>query len=924
MTDFVVPNDSRNGDITAQTIHVNRLYAQNLVATNLQFNFINVPFSEIPSVLPPDDFEIGTAIYNLYDARLYVLTDINSFQKPSVPPIIKRWVPTDALTQYYALLGRYQSAKIRRAVGVRGITRSKRNTDDIYSTTWTQGNVRYLITSSGSTVNAECFWFRSFSGIEYPHELALIDGEIFGGAVPILDVFPNFPPVIAAGQAPIDVQVDASGIITDWFGSTYEGFQAWTTGAGTLFVPDFATSPSWYFASQLSSESDSLFLQRMFGISAQNFSYQVNFQGNVDAAFVGVADANNYYPKSLVDGSNPYMVGTVPGPNGFQMTVGRLFFGPEVVFTSVDPQLYTIWREPDQSAITDRVLVALPSSVLNQSNFVNIEAFNNSPHAAIPLTQAPNVLRDYIRPTTTNGLPYLNFCQIVNQAGLNSLYNISASPGAAVWYFWNPGTSLMVMGPHNGFSGNSYFENAGRDPLNTTTRGIGLFLTQVPKTYAEANLMTTATLSTYVVGDVVLRDFSGFGDVPDTVDQFTQNVVVAFSGPSLPANNEDRIQFVSILGSVSFQSETPYKAIVNVSINDPGGDSGRFPDPVENPTVFPLFSVASFPSVNFTKNSADTSTFEVSALGVPPARVFDYGEFQFNTINASGAINSLFPPIWYVSLAQGLSPDVLVLQQRLTDLENGFNIITVPALASIIDSIREIGFVNELISNRILRLQEGVKLRLDELAEAIELIATSLNNYIESQSANFQDQIFTGGDDLSTVLDFIITNGPSIISSVGSIEALGVSFIGQGLQAGIDIANSQYRTVLISGGVTRLITQSMILLQNGDVPGGIALGVPGLLLAGQLFAATTFDGMNVTVNPSLIAIGVDVEQYLTPNEIAFIQPLDPESSQRRLLVGTTENVDELTQITSNLLTEVNELGFVLGFPPISDDDPLLF
>jgi hypothetical protein len=429
--------------------------------------------------------------------------------------------------------------------------------------------------------------------------------------------------------------------------------------------------------------------------------------------------------------------------------------------------------------------------------------------------------------------------------------------------------------------------------------------------------MTNAVFGTQVIGDVVSS-----GGIPDISNPpLGGSVLSVFSGDSI---GTDKIIFTSLSGVSSggsfgaWETLSPYKLLAEAGYNPA----------VNFQYVLPLANL-SIESKNFTRNALDTSIFTITASNNVEPQIFNYGDFTYNTINVNGSLQALFPPPYYLTISQGAFPSLAALEDRILQIEASIDLFVEPAINSLVQSIDQIGLTSELISQRVYRLEQGVKIRLDLLADAIETVANALNNYIKSSSVNFKDKF--GQDFSQQFVAFLIVDGPKVAVASAGLVGVDENFISifeivSEFQS-FDIVNDRYRSAYFEQSVRGLITKAIQYAKSGDEESAILNGSLGMLLFNEM--RKNFVTLDVSLNMGKLDneafnLGFDGTDFLSPEMQQNLLTLDPGSVDRTLLATTTENVETLTQEANSLLLQLNALGAQLGIPPVSQYDTEIF
>lgn len=876
---------------------------------------INVDPLDLDALRNPVIEGEGSILLNVRDSRLYIVSNVGGNL---------RWLSANAQDRYDALKARYLAAKLRRSIAMRGATRSNPVVDDLLTTSWVEGIVDFTVTDNEPTVDIVVRWRRQYNGIEFDHELAQLDGIVPNASVFITGSSIAFLPFRMSPMSPFRAQIDGTGLITNWFTGPWDPYLTWNNLADefqnstTIDTSAAVRDPRFAAFIQGNSESDSLFLTRLFGTSL-SFILDVRKTQNVDVGNISVAGAVNLFPK--VDEGTPEglpLQTPTPPANTLFLDSGRIYFTPDVDPTPSDlpatvaTDAYNLWRDPD-TTLADRALIQLPSTVLHTGNIVSTEIFNNIPHASIPVN-----LRTFVRAPSSD-VPFMNYCRIRSVSAELGIHRASLAPNTAVWYFWNRGHSLWVFGTDSGNIENFYFQDVGGDrTLDTRSVANILALYQFNAPFGGVNFDDTFTnprLSTQIIGPFVLRD-----GVPDRTNVLQSSMVCAFWGASI--GDEDIIRFNSLgLGTGGDDPLFKDNGGQPVAPIEDDGMGGFFQAPgAEERLATPDFPI---PSITFTRTMGDTGTYLAS---VP--RVFPYGTFTFNPVDISTRLQILFPPTWYLTVSQGVTPQILDLESRINALQADLDFYVTPILGAVIDSIDRIGLTSEIISARIFRLEQGVRVRIDELAESITLVAGALNNFISAQNASFTDMFEgVGGNNAGAdILNFLVTNGPTILTIVGTITGFsGASVAARAITAGIEYGQSKYREQLIQNTVTSFISRAIALANSGDEAGAISAGMIGITGFGELVRVTTIDTITgtVTVDTNMLALGRDITGMLSPSVQNMVQEMDAGNENLMLTIGTTENIMLLTENVDGLLIELNTLGAQLGLAPIDPNDPML-
>jgi hypothetical protein len=918
----------------ADSLDVAQINAKSFAASKrLDVPIVEINPDELDTIRPAEWEHNGSIIFNIYDSQMYVVTTVNN---------VRRWTAADARSRYEALKARWNTIRLRRALAMRAPPRQGHTIDELLTTSWAQGIVQYEITNEGDDVQAIARWFRQKDGIEFEHELSTQDGIMPNGAVFVSSVQNAQAPFRLEPQAPIRPQIDGTGRITNWFTGPFLPYLTWnehTLGPrldsegeeafyATINTSPDVVDPQFNVRTQSNSQSDTLFLQQTFGTSS-NFMVTVNGFENAVFDPHGLIATMGISPRIQEDGDPLLDVGTVDydgftaNAGALLTTQGRIFFTPDIDPTpsdepaSVATDIYSLWRDP-MSQTTDRVLIQLPSTVIQVGSVVGTELFNNFPHAVHPVPD----LRTYNRPTTTNRVPYINYCKVRITVANYRFFRMPFSPNSSIWYFWNPGKSLWLFGVRSGNINNMYTINT--DPI-TEERflaglGVGHILHRaqyepIPNINPYSLFNGTPHLSTQIVGSLIVDE-----GVPILADRVNGGALIcAFHGNTNPQSS-DFIRFTQIAGRTNqgWRGTSPFV----VRANTGSFDSEDFLQYNYAPSTFQISSQT------FTRNEADNTIYSPS--NPPNPGLFTYGSFTFGEIDVDERLNILFPPSWYITVSQGMSPDVAAVIARVQAIESDLNNFVGPVLQGVIDSIDQIGLTAELISARIIRVEQGIRLRIDQLAEAITAVASALNNFISAQNFSITDQLTSlggglgGGSGGEAFAAFIISNGPTLLSTVGGL--LGVSAFGP-ITTGFTIAlgevNARFRTLLIQDGVVRYLTQAIALAEAGDIPGVVSNGALGIIAFNEFMRATTIDpiGGTVTIDDSIIQQGLDITGMLPQQTEDMVMELDENTEERGMIVGTTENIEHLTELADSLLIEINILGTRLGIPPVNPNDP---
>src|SRR3989344_1124393 len=355
---FTLANDPRNRFSTSQVVKANRFL---LPTVNISPSVLNI-------ILPPENETLGSMIFNVFNSQLYIISQ-------SVSGAFF-WSSSNSTSDYEVLKARYNTVVLRRALAMRATARPSLAIDELMPTTWTQGRVNWIITSTGSMINTTAIWNRIKNDTLYSHEFSLdmpplnpiaIPSQFIEG-VTLLSLPIDFVPVSAFSPT-----ITPSGSITEWF-QPYQNYLVWnnptgpqTDGMQTATINVGAT-PNWFADLQSPAEAESLFFQRIFGVATQPFLVKNATSVTQNMSTISLSAANNFYPKEDENIGGPGDIGllvftqnVIPAVGEFVIEVGKILVRPDVpIDTSIDQNLYSLWRN-SASEVNDRVLVPLPS-----------------------------------------------------------------------------------------------------------------------------------------------------------------------------------------------------------------------------------------------------------------------------------------------------------------------------------------------------------------------------------------------------------------------------------------------------------------------------------------------------------------------------------------------------------------------------------
>ncbi len=840
-----------------------------------------------------------------------------------------------ARTRYELYRLRYFSLQTKKAVALYPASKGAEDIEELLRTAWTEGTIEYnLNIAVGGAINLqEVRWFREWNGVVFGHELTSSGNIVPSGTSYIEDITGNLSQITFGGILNLNPQITAgTRFITEWFPDPTPRIQRWNS---STFLEDVGTPARVAVEIQQAGISNSLFFLQLFGDQAGNFviTEETSSESLAGAGNIApVVSANGYFPRADANGSL-----FVPADNTIKVSAGHLVFSPEISLGNPPPSsdIYSLWRNLEAD-FNDNFFATMPSNVLSATNTADVSTLSGRPAIRRSVSG-----RQYNRPTSTDGIPYMNYCRVTSQDVGHGFFNQSTTPGHSIWYFWLPGDSLWVCGPDDGWNANVIYEGPSGSrsfippgdpsPMNhlysrydsgSTVPHAPVFVAGMSSPVI-ANLGAPFNFYTKLFGTLN-------GTSPEDIADPAANGSVctlmvgrtSLNGSAIGQGGVyDSIHFVGLQGNLDSQFLTtrPYPSGIPTSVNA----NSNFGVLIPGPSAFTLAT----PSQTFTKNIND-----VSSVSPTMPRAFNYGTITFpSPVNLSGTIEALMPPAFYLVAAETYDVDLMNLQNLISSVTTELAFYVNTTLGAVIDTVISLGMVDELISQRVFRNETVSRARIDALGRAIESVASALSSFTEQNSSSFATQLFDAGNFRSTndFLNFVSNNGPRLLSItstiIGSIPAPGTSLISTALTFASPLtARNQgvYTGLQIQQIIFRHITRSLALIQDGDTNGALSEGIQGVMVFSELINNTSIDssGNILTFDVGSINIGCDISSFIPANIASRLQPLDTNFTDRSIMLGSATDLIKIETAIQLILGLMASLETSLGLPPFDPDD----
>jgi hypothetical protein len=872
----------------------------------------------------------STVTRSLLDESVYV--DIDG-KAVNLSELLQALIETVDYQRYETLIFKYSLNQSRIDV-TNGRVALADQVAALQRTSWTEGFSFWSIDLSAADPNdrAVTRWKRTNAGVQFDHECSImypasafdddeattigtttwnaVEQRMIFSAAPVdyrrmedaatiqYGVTITTEPVTLDGS--LNVVLTDDGIFTALDGEEYaQSFPVpWDSSGGNYFADALTQSATgdptnMQIRVQTSVESENLFFLRLFGAAATPFiskvaqtseSYRWSVGGDTRFPILAFAAANGW--TRVVNGDLDL---DAPNP-GLTIEKGIMWFNGNVQFPGApvpDPDLFSLWAN-DGSSIDDKLFTALPSNVISTANLVNVVSFQpdgspvpERPYAQIELdVPGEDPARTYTRPFGSLGddleAVYMNYMKVTSDATGAGCFGVEV-PNTTVWYFQKPGTSAWIIGTKRGS-----MENV-TNPAGDSQAGLAhewwftnfttLFapLNKDPPASANSSLWPSYVLSDDArfekLGARFLRPRDSSGAVVGTVP------VMAWMSGAV-----DQIPGITPRASITF-------VCVNGSdpANDPFQDPGSL-EPLEQinsdllpaPVIFATyFENESIPASAVTRSILDTGEFSLD--GTTLGTNFNYGTIEVNgTLQRSGEIKSLFPPLWYLQTQASFSTQYNNLAQKVRYLENTAVAVNSLSLNAVLTSLDKVGMTNELLTLKIMQLSDDLTQLELNMEKMMNFVTTAIETLGALITETYDTALALVDEEEGFLLNLVqgtVTTCLSMASCIpvyGAIFGLTNAFIGNVAT----VTNSYFRTKTITDRISNLTSQASTLLQNPDnKEQGVATMLFGMM-ASQL--------MVDTVNRNGDGDPVEVDGTLSINDSA-INPFpleDPELIER--------------------------------------------
>jgi hypothetical protein len=707
---------------------------------------------------------------------------------------------------------------------------------------------------------------------------------------------------------------------------------------------------------QESYESNVSYFSRLFGpesskfienIPSQSQTFTMSGTGNAsDAQMLGVLASCGFTRNAdRVVSLNTVGVGT-----SISVLQGRIIIGGEILYGGIDPpplysqEIYSLWANND-NFIDDYLMVSLPSNVIHSGNITDIvnHGTPSRPHARLPTRDE---IREYKYPTNPKCV-YLNYVKVESNSVATG-FGGSNTAGSSVWLFWRPGFSIYCFGAQANSNielTKLYTDNSNPNGLDDTpfmTHGLEWAAMQLVEGIDGVGFSSPpiSPQPQYIL-DLYPKNFiTNLGDGVNNADGITVNYLTAVAGvPVSPIScfvgrshlisgsttkYNDRAVFAALSGATQNaidQVNPPIAPVIPTYIQRNHANIVSIGSSNACCLVLDLSINSIIPKQLITHNLGDLDQFDLTESDLILG-LFDYGSIRFKNYQRDGELKSLFPPLWYLQTSQNLSPELRNLTQRLNHVEQYINEYVQISIEATLTSIEKLGLVDELISRKIIFLEEEIKIRYDQLLSYIDNAVSSLTELIDVTSASGIDLLTKhhgGGNGGDIFLKFFIQIAPTILGMIPVVGSLAAGIT----KVATDIGTSEYKAAFLAETTSRLISRASRLIQQGDQERGMAMALYGTLSAATFTKAFTREAggeklITTDVDGNIIS---NVKSVLEPSllPLGIINVSNVQTATFNDLEGALPNVNALAQANENILAKIRSLEQEEGYTPIYDE-----